>query len=145
MIAIGSDHRGFELKEKIKEYYKNELLDFGAFNNERGIDEPFVALKVAKAVSEGECEKGILICGSGIGMSITANKVKNVRCGLCYNKEIAKSIKEHNNANIIAFGADYINFEETIEMIEIWKNSEFLEGIYEERLKIVENYETERK
>ncbi len=145
MIAIGSDHGGFKLKEEIRKYYNDELKDFGAYNDIRGLDEPKVAIALAEAVAKGEVEKGILICRSGIGMTIAANKVKGVKCALCYNLETAKSAKEHNNANIIALGADYIDLEEAIKIIELWKNSQFLDGIYNERLKIVEKYEIERK
>lgn len=145
MIAIGADHGGFKLKEELIKYYKEELKDFGAYNEERGLDEPKVALAVAEAVAKGECEAGILICRSGVGMSIAANKVKGIRCAVCYNERIAKSIKEHNNANVITLGADYINLEEAIKMIEIWKNATFLDGIYKERLDIVEKYESEKE
>ena len=145
MIAIGSDHGGFKLKKQLLDYYKDELKDFGAYNEIRGLDEPKVAIALSEAVVNREVEKGILICRSGIGMTIAANKVKGVKCALCYNLEIAKSAKEHNNANVIALGADYIDFEEAIKIIETWKNSQFLDGIYNERLEIVEKYEIERK
>lgn len=145
MIAIGSDHGGFKLKEKLLNHYKDELKDFGAYNEIRGLDEPKVAIALSEAVANGEVEKGILICRSGIGMTIAANKVKGIKCALCYNEETAKSAKEHNNANVIALGADYIDFEEAIKIIELWKNSQFLDGIYNERLEIVEKYEIERK
>lgn len=145
MIAIGSDHGGFKLKEQLLEYYKDELKDFGAYNEIRGLDEPKVAIALSEAVANGEVEKGILICRSGVGMTIAANKVKGVKCALCYNLETAKSAKEHNNANVIALGADYIDFENAIKIIELWKNSQFLDGIYKERLEIVEKYEVERK
>ena len=145
MIAIGSDHGGFKLKEQLLEYYKGELKDFGAYNEVRGLDEPKVAIALSEAVANGEVEKGILICRSGVGMTIAANKVKGVKCALCYNLETAKSAKEHNNANVIALGADYIDFENAIKIIELWKNSQFLDGIYKERLEIVEKYEVERK
>ena len=145
MIAIGSDHGGFKLKKELLAHYGNELKDYGAYNDVRGLDEPIVALAVAEAVAKGECEAGILICRSGIGMSITANKVNGVKCALCYNNDTAKSAKEHNNANVIALGADYIDLEKAIEIIEIWKNSQFLGDIYAERLGIVEKYELERK
>ena len=145
MIAIGSDHGGFKLKKELLEYYKDDLKDFGAYNEVRGLDEPKVAIAVAEAVANGECERGILICRSGIGMTIAANKVKGVKCALCYNLDTAKSAKEHNNAEIIALGADYIDLKQAIEIIETWKNSQFLDGIYKERLEIVEKYEIERK
>ena len=145
MIAIGSDHGGFKLKQQLLDYYKDELKDFGAYNEIRGLDEPKVAIALSEAVANGEVEKGILICRSGIGMTIAANKVKGVKCALCYNLETAKSAKEHNNANVIALGADYIDFEKAKKIIELWKNSQFLDGIYQERLEIVEKYEVERK
>lgn len=145
MIAIGSDHGGFKLKEKLLNHYGDMLQDFGVFNEIRGLDEPIIAISVAEAVAKGECEAGILICRSGIGMSITANKVKGIRSALCYNEKTAQSAKEHNNANIIAFGADYIDFEEAIRIIEAWKNSKFLNGIYAERLEIAEKYELEKE
>lgn len=145
MIAIGSDHGGFKLKKELLAHYGDDFKDYGAYNDVRGLDEPIVALAVAEAVAKGECEAGILICRSGIGMSITANKVNGVKCALCYNNDTAKSAKEHNNANVIALGADYIDLEKAIEIIEIWKNSQFLGDIYAERLGIVEKYELERK
>jgi len=141
LIAIGSDHGGFALKEALKAHYGEVLKDFGAYNAERGLDEPKVAINVAEAVASQKCECGILICRSGVGMCMAANKVKNIRCGTCYNLEIAKSLKEHNNANIIAIGADYTDVEMAIKMIDTWLNSKFLEGIYAERLNIVKNYE----
>ncbi len=145
MIAIGSDHGGFALKEKLREFYKDELKDFGTFNDVRGLDEPKVAISVAEAVAKGEVEAGILICRSGIGMAIAANKVKDVRCALCYNEDTAISAKEHNNANVITLGADYINFEQAVKIIELWRNAKFLDGIYKERLDIVQNYEHEKE
>ena len=145
MIAIGSDHGGFALKEQLRAYYKDELKDFGAYNDVRGIDEPQTAVAVGEAVAKGEVDAGILICRSGIGMAIAANKVNGVRCALCYNEETAKSAKEHNNANVITLGADYINLEQAIKLIELWKSAKFLDGIYQERLDIVQKYELERK
>ncbi len=145
MIAIGADHGGYKLKEELKKYFKEEVKDFGAYNEERGLEEPEVALKVAKAVQNGECESGILICRSGVGMAMAATKVKGVRCGVAYNDEIAVSLKTHNNANIIALGSDYISVDEAINRINLWKNATFLGGIYKERLDIVENYESEKE
>ena len=145
MIAIGADHGGFKLKEQIKDYYKDETNDFGVYNEERGLEEPKIAIAVAEAVANGECDIGILICRSGIGMVMAANKVKKVRCALAYNDETALSAKEHNNANVLALGADFVSFEEAIKRIELWKNAKFLNGIYQERLAIVEKYEEEKE
>ena len=147
MIAIGADHGGFALKEELLKYYGNLpdndicLKDYGAFDETRGLEEPEVAFKVAKSVANGECHAGILICRSGIGMVMAANKVKGIRCGLAYNEDAAKSIKEHNDANIIALGADFTSLEQAIRYIEIWYNTEFLNGIYKERLDIISEYE----
>lgn len=145
MIAIGADHGGFKLKEELKAYYKDEFKDFGTHNEFRGLEEPKVAIAVAESVANGECEAGILICRSGIGMTMAANKVKKIRCALCYNNETALSAKQHNNANVIALGADFVTLSEAIERIEIWKKAQFLEGIYKERLDIVEKYEKEKE
>lgn len=103
-IAIGSDHRGVQLKENIINYLKElnvEYVDLGT-NSEEKIDYPIIAEKVAKIVIKEKDTKGILICGTGIGMAITANKFKGIRCANCYNTETAKYSKQHNNANIIA-------------------------------------------
>lgn len=145
MIAIGADHGGFRLKEELKAHYGSELKDFGAFDESRGLEEPKVAIAVSKAVANGECEAGILICRSGIGMVMAANKVKKIRCAICYNNETALSAKEHNNANVLALGADFVTLSEAIERIDIWKNAKFLNGIYAERLAIVEKYENEKE
>ena len=105
-ITIGSDHAGFELKEKVKEYLKqskHETEDLGAFSEEP-VDYPLIAKAVAKKVAKTS-STGILICGSGIGMCITANRVKGVRAALCYDEYTAKVSREHNNANILCLGA----------------------------------------
>ena len=162
MIAIGADHGGFALKEQLLKYYhvsessddgsreqKEEkekaekiiLKDYGAYDASRGLEEPEVALREAEAVSKKECSAGILICRSGVGMVMAANKVKGIRCGLAYNESVARSIKEHNNANIIALGSDFTDLEQAIKLIDTWKNAQFLEGIYAERLEIVSKYE----
>jgi ribose 5-phosphate isomerase B len=141
MIGIGSDHGGFLLKEKVKEHYKNlQFKDFGT-NSEDMVDFPPIAINLAESVANGECESGILICRTGIGMSIAANKVKGIRCALCYNEKVSVSAKEHNNANIIAVGADQLSFEQVIKIIDAWMNSKFLEGRYQNRNNILEEYE----
>lgn len=144
MIAIGSDHGGYKLKEEIKNHFKDlEFKDFGAYSEER-TNYPDIAISLAESVANGECTEGILICRSGIGMSIAANKVKGIRCALCYSVDTAKSAKEHNNANIIAIGGDIIPIDEAIEMVNIWRNSQFLNGRYQERIKMVEDYENKK-
>ena len=106
MIGIGSDHGGYALKQEVIAYLKEkglEFKDFGCYD-EKSCDYPEYAHAVAHAVADGECEKGILICGTGIGISISANKVKGIRCALCHDVFSAKATREHNDANILAMG-----------------------------------------
>lgn len=127
MIAIGSDHAGFELKEIIKEYLDQHGIkykDFGTYEK-TPTDTADIAQPVAEAVANGECEKGILICGTGIGMSIAANKVPKVRAALVENVFSAKSSREHNNANIICLGARVIGSGLALMIIDTWLNTEF--------------------
>ena len=107
MIAIGSDHGGYALKQEILAHLKArglEARDYGTYS-EASCDYPVYAKAVAKAVAAGECERGILICGTGIGVSITANKVPGIRCALCGDCFSAKATREHNDANVLALGA----------------------------------------
>ena len=139
MIAISADHGGFELKEKIKDYFKGKIdfKDFGTHSKE-SVDYPTFAYLVADSVASGECESGIVICKTGVGVSITANKVKGIRCALCYNKEVATLCKEHNNANIIALPADMLKFEDIIDIINNWLFAKFLGGRHETRVNMIE-------
>lgn len=142
MIAIGADHGGYELKKKIIEHYEGKIdfKDFGTFSN--GIVHfPEYAKKVCDSVVSGECEYGILICRTGVGMSIAANKVKGIACALCYNPKIGKICKEHNNANVIALPADVISDEEAIETIDNWLDSTFLGGRYQIRVDMIKDME----
>ena len=126
-IAIGSDHAGFELKSSIVELLKelnHDFKDFGAFSQEQ-CDYPDFALKVAEAISNGEFQRGILICSTGIGMSITANKIKGVRAALCYNKETARQSREHNDSNILVLGSHHIDLETAEEIVKVWLNTNF--------------------
>ena len=113
MIAIGSDHGGFALKQEIMEHLKEngiEYKDYGCYD-ESSCDYPVYAKKVANAIVSGECEKGILICGTGIGISIAANKVKGIRAALCSDCFSAQATREHNNANVLCMGARVIGPE----------------------------------
>lgn len=142
MIAIGSDHAGYELKEKLKNYFKSSLLlkDFGT-NSFNSCDYPLIAEKVSKAISSGECKKGILICGTGIGISIAANKINGIRAALCYNTELAEMARRHNNANIICIGSRYTSFEDSINIIKKFLNTEFESGRHAIRIKQIEKLE----
>jgi ribose 5-phosphate isomerase B len=139
-IAIGSDHAGFALKEKLKEFLKGkeaEVKDYGAFSAERS-DYPDFAHPVAEAVSNGQSERGILICGSGNGVNIVANKHHNVRSALCWNEEIAKLARQHNDANIIALPARFISEEEAERCVEVFLSTPFEHGRHEERVLKIE-------
>lgn len=145
MIAIGSDHGGYKLKEEIKRYLDEkdiQYVDCGC-ESEESVDYPNIAREVAKTVSSNRCDKGILICRSGIGMSIVANKFKNVRCANVSNEEAAKFSRMHNNSNIIALGADYISVHDAICIIRIWLATEFAGGRHEERIKLINDIEKE--
>jgi ribose 5-phosphate isomerase B len=130
IISIGSDHRGFELKERIKEYlikkyYK--VLDFGTDSN-ASVDYPDFSKKVGESVAKGESKFGIAICGSGIGVSIAANKVKGVRAVNATNSDMAEMSRKHNNANVICFGADFIDFDTAVKYFEMFVNTDFEGG-----------------
>ncbi len=126
-IAIASDHGGFPLKEIIKKYLDelgHECEDFGTMNEE-SVDYPDYASKVAKAVSENKFNKGILICGTGIGMSIVANKFPSVRAALCYDTETARLSREHNDANVLALGGRTTDSKLAKEIVHVWLTTEF--------------------
>ena len=145
MIAIGCDHGGYKLKEEIKKYLEEKEIkykDLGCMSEER-VDYPNIAKEVAKAIQSKECEKGILICRSGIGMSMVANKFKGIRCALCHDEFTAKYSKLHNNSNILAMGADDVSTNEAICILRMWLATEFEGGRHEERLKIIEEIENE--
>jgi len=135
-IALGADHAGFELKEKIADFLKErgyEVEDFGAYSTE-SIDYPDPAYSTAKSVSEHSSDEGILICGTGIGMSMVANKLPGIRAALCNSVETARLSREHNNANLLCLGAR-IEHTDTVEMIvEEWLNAKFEEGRHERRV-----------
>jgi len=142
-IAIGSDHGGFKLKEQIVKFLKRKkykVMDFGT-NCEQSCDYPLIAHSVAKSVSRKDSKRGILVCKSGIGNSITANKVKGIRAALCYNIKAAKLSRKHNDANVLVLGALFTNFSKVSKMIDIWLNTEFEGGRHLRRVKQVERIE----
>ena len=145
MIAIGSDHGGYKLKEEIKKYLEEkeiEYKDMGCMNEER-VDYPNIAKEVAKQVQSKKCEKGILICRSGIGMSICANKFKGIRCTPCHNEYTAKYARLHNDSNILAIGADDVTENEAICILRMWLATEFEGGRHQERIQMIEKMEEE--
>tara|TARA_B100000401_G_scaffold53940_1_gene31475 strand:- start:98 stop:517 length:420 start_codon:yes stop_codon:yes gene_type:complete len=135
-ITIGSDHAGVDYKQKISKYLRNQnhnVKDVGAFGKE-SVDYPDFAHLVSKDVSEQK-SIGILICGSGNGVSMAANKHKKIRAALCWNKEISKLARQHNDANIISLPARFLSINECIELVEIFINEPFEGGRHEKRVK----------
>jgi len=138
-ISLGSDHAGFELKEYIKEYlqsitdHKLDINDWGCYSEER-VDYPDFAHKVAGQISEGKADIGILVCGSGNGISMAANKWKDIRCALCWNSEITEMARLHNDANIISLPGRYISKEEAIKCVDKFINTGFEGGRHSDRI-----------
>jgi ribose-5-phosphate isomerase B len=138
-IAIGNDHVGIELKPIIVEYLKelgHTVDDFGAYTNER-TDYPIYGRKVAEAVVNGEYDCGILICGTGVGISISANKVKGIRAVVCSEPYSAKLSKQHNNTNILAFGARVIGSELAKMIVKEWLEAEYEGGRHSKRVEML--------
>ena len=145
MIAIGCDHGGYKLKEEIKRYLDEkeiEYKDLGCMSEE-SVDYPNIAKEVSEEVQSGKCDRGILICRSGIGMSIVANKFKGIRCTPCYTEEMAKFAKLHNDSNILALGADNTTVSDAICILRMWLATEFEGGRHAERLQLIEEIEKE--
>lgn len=127
MIAIGCDHGGFALKQEIIEYLKAsniEFKDFGCYNTD-SVDYPDYAHVVCSSVLSGECEKGILICGTGIGISIAANKISGIRCALCHDVFSAEATRLHNDANVIALGGRVIGPSHAVKVVETFLSTPF--------------------
>jgi len=148
LIAIGSDHAGYELKTEIIKYLENKgcaVKDFGTYSADCSVDYPDYAVLVAKAVISGECEKGILICGTGIGISIAANKIPGIRAALCTNTYMARMSIEHNNANILALGSRVIGVGTALDIVDAWLEASFAGGKHEKRVEKISILEKEYK
>ncbi len=146
-IAIASDHAGFSLKEKLRPYLKRaglEVKDLGTYSKER-CDYPRFAYVLAKGVSTGKFKKGILICKSGIGNSIVANRLSGVRAALCHNVKSTRLSREHNDSNILVMGSAFVKERLGKRMIKIWLNTKFMGGRYQRRLNIIRSIEREIK
>ncbi len=143
-IALGADHAGFAMKEAIKQALvedgRHEVIDFGT-NSEKSIDYPDYGFQAATAVATGECERGILVCGSGIGMSIVANKVKGVRAALCHMKDFAILSRMHNNANVLVLPGRFISHHYANEIVDVWLSTEFEGNRHQNRLNKITDYE----
>jgi ribose 5-phosphate isomerase B len=142
-IIIGADHGGYELKNSISLWLKEnnyQVEDIGVFNSD-SVDYPDISYKVAKSVSNNEFERGILVCGSGVGVSIAANKVKGIRAVNCHDTLTARLSREHNNTNIITFGGRFIAKELAYEILKIWLNTEFQGGRHNNRIEKISQIE----
>ena len=134
-LAIACDHAGFEYKEIIKKYLegKYELKDYGTYSQD-SVDYPDFVHPAASSVENGENELGILICGSGQGVAITANKHQKIRCALCWDPELAALAKQHNNANMVAIPARFVSEEKALEIVDTFLNTEFEGGRHQNRV-----------
>jgi ribose 5-phosphate isomerase B len=144
-IAIGSDHAGYNLKELIKEQFKGEgvsFVDFGT-NSTEAVDYPDIARPVAESVARGESRFGILICGTGIGMVIAANKVPGVRAALCHDVFTARAAREHNDANVLTLGEKVTGAGLACEIVRAWLQAAFQGGRHERRVNKIRSIEEE--
>lgn len=143
LVAIGSDHGGFRLKEEIKELLAEENItfkDFGTYTAE-SVDYPDIAEQVGKAIVNGECAKGILICGTGIGIGIAANKIKGIRAALCHDVFSAKMTREHNDSNVLTMGERVIGPGLARMIVSTWLSTEFIGGRHAKRIEKISQLE----
>ena len=139
-IAVASDHGGFALKEKVKEHLVQrgfEVDDLGT-HSEESVDYPAYGKACGEAVASGKADLGVVVCGTGIGISIAANKVKGVRCGLCTSVEMAHLTKQHNNANILALGGRTTEPELALKILDEWLDTEFEGGRHQRRVDMLD-------
>ncbi len=140
-IAVASDHAGFELKEMIRKYLSDkdiQVLDFGAFSTQ-SVDYPDYAFPASESVASGVADYGILICGTGTGMSITANKVNGIRAANCMSEELAEMARKHNHANVLTMGARIISPELAFKIIDVFLENEFEGGRHQNRIDKIHN------
>lgn len=145
-IAIGCDHVGFELKGKVIEHLKEkgiEVVDFGTNSTER-TDYPIYGKAVGEAVDSGECDKGILICGTGVGISLAANKVKGIRAVVCSEPYSALLSRQHNDTNVLAFGARVVGLDLALMIVDAWLSGVYEGGRHAKRVQMLADIENER-
>jgi len=143
-IVIGSDHGGYELKNKLVTFLeknKYDATDMGTHSKD-SCDYPLIGFEVAKAVSAGKADRGVLICRTGIGMAIIANKVSGIRAGVCYSVEMAKSSREHNDCNILVLAADYTEAALAEKILKVWLDTESLGDRHARRVKQITDIES---
>jgi len=139
-IAIGSDHAGFRYKERIKQFLSelgHEVTDFGT-HSEDPVDYPLFIRPVAEAVARGEHERGVVLGGSGNGEAMAANRVKTIRCALCWNTESARLARQHNDANMISLGQRMISEEDALEIVGVWLKTDFEGGRHVRRIQLLD-------
>lgn len=135
-ISLGTDHAGFHYKEKVKELLGqlgHEVIDFGTWSEEP-VDYPRFIRPAAEAVAKGECERGIVFGGSGNGEAMAANKVRGVRCALCWNEETARLSRQHNDANVLSIGERVIPEETALALVRVWLTTDFEGGRHAQRI-----------
>lgn len=146
-IAIGSDHGGYELKDQLVEFLNKEkydVKDFGTHSKD-SCDYPIIGFEVAKAVADGRADRGVLICKTGVGMAIIANKLHNVRAAACYDVDIARSCREHNDCNVIVLAASYTDLKGAKEILKAWLAAQHLGERHARRVKQIKEIETKLK
>lgn len=147
-IAIGSDRRGYNYKIKLSEYLKGQgydVVDLGPYDDKYPVDYPIYGEKVGVEIANGRCDKGVVICATGIGIMIACNKVDGVRCGICYSDDVARLMREHNDANVIAFGQAFMRYEDVEKRTEIFLTTEFSGGYHCERIEQISGIEKGEK
>jgi ribose 5-phosphate isomerase B len=140
-ISIGSDHAGFQYKERIKSLLQSlghEVKDFGT-NSAEPCDYPLFIRPAAEAVARGECERGIVLGGSGNGEAITANRIKGIRCAVCWNLESARLSRQHNDANVLSLGERMMTPETALEIVRIWLTTPFEGGRHQRRIELIDS------
>jgi len=146
-IAIGSDHGGYELKDGLIKFLREEgyeVNNLGTHSKE-ACDYPVIGFDVAKAVSEGSAERGVLICKTGVGMVIIANKIHGVRAAACYDTEIAKSSREHNDCNVIVLAANYTDISKAKDIVKLWLETEHIGERHARRVSQISDLESKLK
>jgi len=139
-IAIGSDHAGFQYKERIKEFLQGQehvVNDFGTFSEEP-VDYPVFIRPVAEAVARGEYERGIVLGGSGNGEAMMANRIKKVRCALCWNEELARLSRQHNDSNVLSLGQRVIPEQTVLDIVRVWLETPFEGGRHVRRIELLD-------
>jgi len=139
-IALGSDHAGFDYKEKIRELLKNlghAVQDYGTHSNEP-VDYPLFIRPAAEAVARGDCERAVVLGGSGNGEAMTANRLKGIRCAVCWNAESARLARQHNDANVLSLGQRMMSLETALELVRIWLTTPFEGGRHQRRIELID-------